>query len=406
MQRSFEMLMFLTLAVATAASPTVEDGNTQMAFQKNPGLSEAFRTDSSLKFLRRVPAPEEPQDEAADKAHNAHKDQHKHSKQVWKDANKQAKDNNEQAADKAHNAHKDQHHHSKQAWRDAHEQASDGMKGNETKQQEDPNQLQQAADAVADGLKKAQEALKPDSKEDQEATDEVVDQATDAGGANPIEQIGSAIADAAQDVQNAPMYKVQAEQPEDKEVSSVPGCKNFPKGWADAKGNDCEDYAEGQWCTRHGGYGEGWLDEWGTFGNVTDKVITGKTAQQACCVCGGGFQEYPQMLLAGSAPAAAPAGTPIPGITGPILGSKTGRVLQAQGFSGKLVIHEDAKTMTDDWGREFGPNAGHKDIKTICQDHPGNEWCSLHGYYGYGKKSGAPLKSIVASFLVVLLACL
>jgi len=399
--------MFLTLAVATAVPPTVEDGNMQLAFQENPGLSDAFRTDSSPKFLRRVSTSDDPKDgqqhheQAAEKAHNAHKDQHKHSKQAWKDAHKQAADHHQKASEKAHEAHKDQ----SKVWKDAHKQARDDMKGNETEQQ-DSNPLQQAAEAIADGLRNAQQGPNGGSKEDEETTDDVLakipqaqqKEAADVGGSNPIEQIGGAIADAARDVQNAPIYKVQVEQPDDKGVPSVPGCRNFPKGWADAKGNDCEDYAEGQWCNRHGGYGDGWLDEWGTFGNLTDKVITGKTAQQACCVCGGGFQEYPQMLLAGSAPAAAPAGAPT-------LGSKTGKALQAQGFSGKLVIHEDAKTMTDDWGREFGPNAGHKDVKTICQEHPGNEWCSLHGYYGYGKKSGAPLKSLAMSFLVVLLAC-
>lgn len=34
--------------------------------------------------------------------------------------------------------------------------------------------------------------------------------------------------------------------------------------------------------------------------------------------------------------------------------------LQSQGFSGKGVIHEDGKTMTDDWGKEYGHKAGQK----------------------------------------------
>lgn len=55
-----------------------------------------------------------------------------------------------------------------------------------------------------------------------------------------------------------------------------------------------------------------------------------------------------------------------------------------QGFDGplgKMVEHNDKSTMTDDWGQEFGPEAGHRSEKEICKEFPDNEWCRLHGYH-------------------------
>jgi len=45
------------------------------------------------------------------------------------------------------------------------------------------------------------------------------------------------------------------------------------------------------------------------------------------------------------------------------------------GYWGKLVEHEDMKTGTDDWMREFGPNSGHQSISEICSHHPDSVWC-------------------------------
>jgi len=317
----------------------VDTTNKEVTFR----FKDPFRSDTSLRFMRgtntvRDKSVEEPS-ESAPKGSNAH----------------------EQAAEKAVGEHKKGNKVYKDATKDADpaKQVEGAIADQKKQASQSNNPLKQAANAVADGLKETQQG----------------------------------IADAVQGVPDG-LSETKAEEAEDKEVPSVPGCKNSPKGWADAKGNDCEDYAEGHWCTRRGGYGDGWLDEWGNFENVTAK---GKTAKQVCCICGGGYREEQEQTV-GSAPAAA-------GITGPILGTKKDRMLQAQGYSGKLVIHEDSKTMTEDWGREFGPRSGHRDIKVICQEHPGNEWCSLHGYYGYGKRSGAPLKSMAATFLALLLAC-
>jgi len=228
---------------------------------------------------------------------------------------------------------------------------------------------------------------------------------------DPLSDMVDGAADAAQDAHEGGKKKApkQQEEAEEKEVPSVPGCKNSPKGWEDANGKDCEDYAEGEWCTRHGGYGDAWLDDWGTFEDVANK---GKSAKQACCVCGGGYRkdeaaspedksaDKPEKEAAG-----APAGAPVPAITGPILGSKKSRALQSQGYSGDLVAHEDQKTMTEDWGMEFGPRAGHRNIKAICDEHPDNEWCLLHGYYDK-ERSAASLKSMAAVLIALLFACL
>jgi len=203
------------------------------------------------------------------------------------------------------------------------------------------------------------------------------------------------------------------DEPEQNEVASVPGCRNKPRGWKDSKGRDCEDYAEGEWCTRRGGYGDAWLDEWGKFEDFATK---GKSATDVCCVCGGGLREdedssdkaEEEAKKSGEeggdpgAPAAAPSASPAAAPMGPILGGKARGALQEQGYSGELVAHEDQKTMTDDWGREFGPHAGHRDIKEICAETPGNEWCDLHGYYDKERRSAASSTSLAAVALALM----
>jgi len=202
--------------------------------------------------------------------------------------------------------------------------------------------------------------------------------------------------------------KEEKDEPEEKEVPSEPGCKNFPKGWESKRGSDCEDYAEGQWCTRHGGYGDAWMEEWGKF---EDDAKDGKSALDVCCVCGGGWKKGEPMPVfpgsSGPTPSAAMAPSPA-GPQGPILGTKDGRPLQEQGYTGDLVEHVDEKTMTEDWGREFGPGAGHRGPKTICEEWKKrkgfeNEWCLMHGYYDDGKKSSAPRSLAPLSGLVFLL---
>lgn len=290
--------------------------------------------------------------------------------------------------------------------------------------------------------KKAQKATAKAAKvnekqaKEQEKADGILEKAGDAVGA-PIEgagaatdgavgagnDAGEAVQDSIQDIGRGPEYKDKEAQaatadqlgevaekqgefePEDKEVPSVPGCKNAPKGWQDKKGNDCEDYAEGEWCTRRGGYGDAWLDDWGTFEDVAKNGVSAKTA---CCVCGGGHVKgggapAPAGVVGGApAPAGAPGMAPMPG---PILGGMAYRPLQSQGYEGEHVMHEDGETMTDDWGREFGPQSGSRDIKKICEEHPGNEWCELHGYYD-SERSAAGIKSSLAVAVTLLLACL
>lgn len=199
----------------------------------------------------------------------------------------------------------------------------------------------------------------------------------------------------------------ESEEAEEKEVPSVPGCHNSPKNWEDTKGNDCEDYAEGEWCNRRGGETEEWMDDWGSFEDV---ATFGNSAPKVCCVCGGG--RHPGNMFdgpvyqTGGAPSPAGAGSPNPApMPAPASPQwdKLGRPLPVQGFKGKLVEHEDQVTMTDDWGMEFGPRAGHRDIRAVCAEHPGNEWCDVHGYYD---KGAAPLKSMAAVFGSLLLICL
>merc|ERR1740117_136938 len=91
--------------------------------------------------------------------------------------------------------------------------------------------------------------------------------------------------------------------------------------------------------------------------------------------------------IEGAAPAPAAASSPGPALApapaGPALfGGKVGRPLPDQGFDGELVEHKDFDTQVEDWQTEFGPNAGHRNFREICADHPNNEWCRIHGLDG------------------------
>lgn len=77
-----------------------------------------------------------------------------------------------------------------------------------------------------------------------------------------------------------------------------------------------------------------------------------------------------------------------------IMGGKKNRALPVQGYNefenGTLVKHTN-KTVTDDWGKEFGEPSGHNyDISDICKEYPDNEWCRMHLHAeAYGYRSGA-----------------
>jgi len=52
--------------------------------------------------------------------------------------------------------------------------------------------------------------------------------------------------------------------------------------------------------------------------------------------------------------------------------------LPEQGYWGKLVEHDDQKSMTSDWGKEFGPHSGHASLESVCRQHPDSRWCIEH----------------------------
>jgi len=296
-------------------------------------------------------------------------------------------------------------------------------------------------------MKDLQKGPQYNSKRAQESASKVHNQQTpteEKEGSDPLEAIGDAgaavggaISDAVKDVQKGPNYDKGAQKKDgrvdndkdraeekrfldrlqpDRQSSDTEkveealedkesGCKNLPQGWTDTRGNTCEDYREGEFCTRHGGYGDAWLDEWGSFEDVASK---GKTAKEVCCVCGGGDHEDSNDLTPDGDASSPDDAAPAPSFRGPILGSKSGKPLQEQGYSGDLVAHEDQKTMTDDWGLEFGPRAGHRNLRSICQDHPDNEWCFLHGYHQEPevKSASRQMKCSALAFITFFVACL
>jgi hypothetical protein len=58
------------------------------------------------------------------------------------------------------------------------------------------------------------------------------------------------------------------------DFSDVPGCSNNPSNWIDRDGDSCAWYARDENCKKFG-------DGYGGVGN--------KTANEACCACGGGY---------------------------------------------------------------------------------------------------------------------
>mmetsp|Transcript_15805 Transcript_15805/g.45048 ORF Transcript_15805/g.45048 Transcript_15805/m.45048 type:complete len:751 (-) Transcript_15805:83-2335(-) len=79
--------------------------------------------------------------------------------------------------------------------------------------------------------------------------------------------------------------------------------------WEDEDGDTCEDYAFSQYCTTDGKPGKGWNEEWG---GLAAFASNGRSAIQACCVCGGGVRgghDAPTQAP-GAAAAAQPSGEP------------------------------------------------------------------------------------------------
>lgn len=74
--------------------------------------------------------------------------------------------------------------------------------------------------------------------------------------------------------------------------------------------------------------------------------------------------------------------------------------LPTQGYWGKLVEHEDMKTVIEDWGHEFGPHSGHDSVATICAKHPENPWCYEQGFGRH--RSSAP--AVAAHFVPLMCA--
>jgi len=98
------------------------------------------------------------------------------------------------------------------------------------------------------------------------------------------------------------------------------------------------------------------------------------------------------------APAAAPAATPA--APAPAAAPAMERPLPEQGFEGPLVEHNDKKTATSDWRKEFGPQGPNHTYKSVCAEHPDNEWCIRNGHVGAAVRTQAPSSSSLGSVLL------
>jgi len=63
-------------------------------------------------------------------------------------------------------------------------------------------------------------------------------------------------------------------------------CRDSPTAWVDVEGDRCADYAQMEYCTAKGDYGNKWDKSWGSFYDFANQ---GHTALTACCSCGGGI---------------------------------------------------------------------------------------------------------------------
>lgn len=57
-------------------------------------------------------------------------------------------------------------------------------------------------------------------------------------------------------------------------------------GWMDNGTYGCIPYVGERWCTSDGGYGDGWMADWGNFSIWTGPPGTGTPPNEGCCGCG------------------------------------------------------------------------------------------------------------------------
>lgn len=69
-------------------------------------------------------------------------------------------------------------------------------------------------------------------------------------------------------------------------ASDTTGCSDSPQGWMDSQGRSCRDYALDDLCTPGGQYGTNW--NYNPPREFKDFTMNGRSAEQACCSCGGG----------------------------------------------------------------------------------------------------------------------
>lgn len=108
------------------------------------------------------------------------------------------------------------------------------------------------------------------------------------------------------------------------------------------------------------------------FRKSTDHVVVRRSAAEEFA------EEFmgapPGGLTPREAPAAAPGPAPAP------MPMEAGT--PEQGFSGKMVEHENMVTMTKDWRGEYGRHAkGLTSYEEICALYPDNQWCHDRGYH-------------------------
>jgi len=76
-----------------------------------------------------------------------------------------------------------------------------------------------------------------------------------------------------------------------------------------------------------------------------------------------------------------------------------------QGFSGKVVEHDNMKTMTHDWRGEYGPGSGVHSYEKICAMYPDNQWCHDRGYHRPTSPPKSAARSATSLALVVTAFC-
>lgn len=80
-------------------------------------------------------------------------------------------------------------------------------------------------------------------------------------------------------------------------------------------------------------------------------------------------------------PAPAPGPGPPSAQFGKVNGMDESVLMPEQGFSGRMVAHDDAHTHVADWQTEYGPKANLKSVEEICAKYPRNHWCMVNNYH-------------------------